>query len=176
MKKYQKIVAEDIIEKNVHFEIFNYPNLNRGYLKINKICLLLFIFLRFIIDDFNFDTSLKNNLKKVFQIINEILLGIMECFIYPFIHNALIYQNNLSSNTVYHIEKFKEFVDKYIKLTKVPNRMRIKKRELFTTIIKTCDASAHAIRNFSKYFPYYFFIIFYLVIISKWDILNQYIM
>jgi hypothetical protein len=151
MNKYQEFVKENIIDKNVHFEIFNYPNLNRGYLKINKICLIMFIFLRFIMDDFDFDITIKNNLKKVFQIINEILLGILECFIYPYIHYALIYQTNiLSSNTIFQIEKFKEFVDKYIKLTKVPNRMRKNKRELFSTIIKICDASAHAIRNFSK--------------------------
>jgi hypothetical protein len=142
---------ENILENNINFEIFNYTNLNRGYLKINKICLLFFIFLRFIIDDFNFDITIKNNLKKIFIVINEILLGILECFIYPFIHHSLIYNCNfLSSNSIYLIEKFKEFVDKYIKLTKIPNRMRKNKKELFSTIVKICDSSAHAIRNFSK--------------------------
>lgn len=151
MKKYQTFVTEDILEKNYNFEIFNYQNLNRGYLKIHKVCLLLFIFLRFIIDDFNFDNVLKNSLKKMFQIVNEILLGILECFIYPFIHNALTNPNaNLQSHTIYSIEKFKTFVDKYIKVTKNPNTIRKKKRELFTTIVKTCDNSVHAIRNFSK--------------------------
>jgi hypothetical protein len=50
----------------------------------------------------------------------------------------------------YHDFRNDQFVDKYIKLTKVPNRMRKNKRELFSTIIKICDASAHAIRNFSS--------------------------
>lgn len=151
MKKYQDLISEDLIDKNINFEIFNFPNLNRGYLKIHKICLLFFIFLRFIIDDFNFDSNIKNNLKKIFEVLNEILLGILECFIYPFIHNCLTNPNtSLNSHTVYQIEKFKDFVDRYIKLTKDPNRKRKNKRELFTTIVKTCDSSAHAIRNFSK--------------------------
>lgn len=151
MKRYQTLISEDIIEKNINFEIFNYPNLNKAYTKINKVCLLLFIFLRFVVDDFNFDNALKINLKKIFQIINEILLGILENFIYPFIHNALTNPNaNLNNHTVYQIEKFKDFVDKYIKLTKITNRVRKNKRELFTTIVKSCDTAIHAIRNFSK--------------------------
>lgn len=151
MKRYQTIITEEILEKNNNFEIFNYQNLNRGYLKINKICLLLFIFLRFIIEDFNYDNVLKNTLKKVFQIINEILLGIMECFIYPFIHFSLLNTNaNICSHTIYQTEKFKEFVDKYIKTLKINNRSRKNKRDLFATLVKTCDNSVHAIRNFSK--------------------------
>lgn len=151
LKRYQNLIYEDVIEKNKSFEIFNFPNLNRGYLKMNKICLLLFIFLRFVIDDFNFDSVLKNNLRKIFQIINDILLGILECFIYPYIHNSLMNpMSNLNNQTIYQIDKFKEVFDKYIKNTKAPNRIRKNKRELFTTIVKTCDSSAFAIRNFSK--------------------------
>ena len=98
MKTYQTFISEEFLIKNINLEIFNYPNLNKGYLKINKACLLLFILLRFIIDDFNFDIALKNNLKKIFSSINEILSGILDNFIFPFI-TSVLNNGTINANT-----------------------------------------------------------------------------
>ena len=156
MKTYQTFISEEFLLKNINLEIFNYPNLNKGYLKINKVCVLLFIFLRFIIDDFNFDHTLKNNLKKIFSSVNEILLGVLENFIFPFI-NSTLNNNNINANTnknyaniLNSIDKFKENVDKYNLHTKNSNRVKKTKRELFITILKSCDLVINVIKNFSK--------------------------
>jgi len=154
MKTYQTFISEEFLLKIINLEIFNYPNLNKGYIKINKVYLLLFIFLRFLIDDFNFDNTLKNNLKKIFSSINEIILNMLDNFIFPYINSMLntpnVNNNNNYNNTIYQIEKFKENVDKYIQQLKNTNRIKKNKRELFITIVKSCDNAINVIKNFSK--------------------------
>lgn len=156
MKTYQNFISEEILVKCINFEIFNYPNLNKGYVKLNKYCLIIFILLRFIIDDFNFDNNLKNNLKKIFSAINDILIGILDNFIFPFINSTLNNNTNnntnQNSNTIYHIEKFKENVHKYLLQTQTrnANRKQKNKRDLFITIVKNCDAAILVFKNFSK--------------------------
>lgn len=157
MKNYQNFISEEFLLKNINLEIFNYPNLNKGYTKINKVAVLFFILLRFIIDDFNFDITLKNNLKKIFSCMNEIMIGILENFIFPFVtstvnnnNNNNNYGNNNFSQVVYTIEKFKENVDKYLMQTKSANRIKKNKRDLFITIVKSVDSVIMVIKNFSR--------------------------
>jgi hypothetical protein len=168
MKTYQTFISEEFLLKNLNFEVFNFPNLNKGYLKINKICLILFIFLRFLIDDFNFDITLKNNLKKIFYTINDIILNILDNLIFPFINtlvnkpisnnNSINNNNNnntysfsnISSNTNYHIEKFRENYEKYLLESKNSNRIKKSKRDFVITIIKSCENTLNVIKNFSK--------------------------
>ena len=99
---------------------------------------------------------MKNNLKKIFSSVNEILLGVLENFIFPFI-NSTLNNNNINSNTnknyanvINSIDKFKENVDKYNLHTKNSNRVKKTKRELFITILKSCDLVINVIKNFSK--------------------------
>lgn len=156
MKKYQTFISENILIKKINFEIFKFPNLNKGYIKINKISLMLFILLRFLVDDFNFDNTLKNNLKKMFSSINEIFLGILDNFILPHINSLMNNPNfnvnslNPNSNTLELIEKFKENVDKYLYQTKNLNRIKKSKKDFFVSISKSCDSALLVIKNFSR--------------------------
>jgi hypothetical protein len=153
MKTYQTFINEEFLLKNMNFEIFNYPNINKGYIKINKVFLLLFIYLRFLIEDFNFDNTLKNNLKKIFASINEIILNILDNFIFPYINSMLNKPNNnniISKNTIINIEKFKEYVDKFLIQTKNANRIKKNKKDLFISIVKICDNAINIVKNFSK--------------------------
>jgi hypothetical protein len=153
MKTYQTFITDENLLKNINLEIFNYPNINKGYIKINKVFLLLFIYLRFLIEDFNFDNTLKNNLKKIFASINEIVLNILDNFIFPYINSMLNkpnINNTISKNTIFNIERFKENVDKFILQTKNANRVKKNKKDLFISIVKNCDNSINIIKNFSK--------------------------
>jgi hypothetical protein len=167
MKTYQTFISEEFLLKNLNFDVFNFPNLNKGYLKINKICLILFVFLRFLIDDFNFDITLKNNLKKIFSTINEIILNFLDNLIFPFINSIInkpisntnsnsnnnnnsYSHSNISSNTNFRIEKFKDLYDKYLLESKNSNRIKKPKRDFLITILKSCDIALNVIKNFSK--------------------------
>jgi len=149
VKKFQTFILEEIIERNLSFEIFNYTNINRGYVKILKICLLLFIFFKFILLDFNYDVTLKNNLKKILQTINEIFISILDYFIIPYLNNSfpLLYPSNQAQ--IGQIERFKDFIDKYLKISKI-HKSKKSKKDLYNTLVKNCDTPIHAIRNFSK--------------------------
>jgi len=114
-----------------------------------KISLLLFIFLKFILLDFNYDSSLKSNLKKILQTINEIYLSIVDNFINPFFNNSAAVISTLSQGQISQIERFKDFLEVYLKISK-NNKMRKNKKDLFNTLIKNCDIPIHAIRTFSK--------------------------
>ena len=92
IKKFQNFIVEEIIEKNINFDIFNYTNINKGYIKIIKISLLLFILFKFILLDFNYDATLKTNIKKILQTINEIYLSILESFILPYLNNLNVFK------------------------------------------------------------------------------------
>lgn len=116
---------------------------------------MIFILIKFIVDDFNFDNNLKNNLRKIFSSINYILLGILDNFIFPFISTSLNNSNfnsnnNQHSNTLNNIEKFKENVHTYLLQTKNSNRIKKNKRDWFITIVKNCDAAIVVFKNFSK--------------------------
>ncbi len=114
-----------------------------------KTCLLLFVFLKFILIDFNYDSSLKSNIKKILQTINDIYLSILDNFIIPYLNISSNFISSINQGQAMQIDRFKEFLDKYLKISK-NNKMRKNKKDLFNTLIKNCDIPIHAIRNFSK--------------------------
>lgn len=138
------------MEKNINFEIFNFTNINKGYIKLIKICLFFFIFFKFILLDFNYDATLKTNLKKILQTINENFLNIIDYFVMPYLNtfnNVVVSPNNQMQ--INQIEKFKDFIDKYSKLSK-QHKSKKNKKDIFNTLLKNCDVPIHALRNFSK--------------------------
>jgi hypothetical protein len=65
------------------------------------------------------------------------------------LNNSSIVLNALSQGQGLQIERFKDFIDKYLKISK-NYKSRKNKKDLFNTLIKNCDIPIHAIRNFSK--------------------------
>lgn len=76
-------------------------------------------------------------------------MSILENFIMPYLYNSNYAFSVISQNQGIQIERFKEFIDKYMKMSK-NNKLRKNKKDLFNTLIKNCDIPIHAIRNFSK--------------------------
>lgn len=87
------------------------------------------------------------NLKKFFQAINENLTSILDAFVLPYINNTST--NIIINGDSNNINKFKEFIEKYTKYNK-NHKNKKQKKDLFNSLIKNCDSSIHAIRQFSK--------------------------
>jgi hypothetical protein len=96
---------EELVRRNITWEIFNNNNsLNKTYTKILKIAIIIMIYYKFVLIDFNFETNIKTNLKKIALSLNEQLINFIEAFV-------------LIKDTV--TEKLpKEFMDKLSKCVK----------------------------------------------------------
>ena len=55
VRKLIAFVNEEIMKKNMSFEIFSYPIVSKAYEKIFKVTLILLVYFKFILFDFNYD-------------------------------------------------------------------------------------------------------------------------
>lgn len=145
VRKLILFINDEMIKKNMNFEIFSYPNVTKGYSKIIKIAMILLIFLKFILLDFNYDSNLRSNVKKMLNSINEIILSITENFILNFIKNT----NGASG--IIQTDIYKEFFEKYQKVIKL-HKIKKNPKELFNSLVKNCEGPINVIKQFSKYF------------------------
>ncbi|MCQ2817175.1 MAG: HAD family hydrolase [archaeon] len=69
--------------KEVKINLFNQNGLNNSYTKLMKILLIVLIYLKFILLDFNYDPTLRAQVKKILNCYNSALLNILNTFILP---------------------------------------------------------------------------------------------
>ena len=84
---------EEKLNENINLEIFNNENLNNAYLKILKIYLVLIVYIKFLLIDFNFEMTIKSNIKRLISSINEQFLTLISTQIFP------NFSQNLQNNT-----------------------------------------------------------------------------
>lgn len=138
------------MDKNLNLEIFTYTNINKGYVKIMKLSMIVFTLLKYVLLDFNYDTNIKSNLKRIIQSINENLLSLTENLILPFLNNQNSIINTLVlENMANPIEKFREFIEHYEKISKY-HKVKMNKKDFFNFFLKNCETPIHSIRQFSK--------------------------
>lgn len=103
-----------------------------------KIASIFIIYVKFILTDFNFDNSLKSNMRKLLNSINEHLINIIDNFIIP--------QYGLSDGKL-----FRDFLDKYQRVLK---NHKIKKNKdigvYSNTIYKNLDMACNNVKQFSN--------------------------
>lgn len=143
VRKLIAFVNEEILKKNMSFEIFSYSNVNKAYCKIIKVALIILVYFKFILIDFNYDGSLRTNVKKMLSCINDIIINITENFI-------LIYAlNSNGANGLAQGELYGDFLEKYQKVIKI-HKIKKNLKELFNTLNKNCDGAINVIKQFSK--------------------------
>ena len=118
---------EEKLNENIILEIFNNDNLNNAYLKILKIYLVLIVYIKFLLIDFNFEMTIKSNIKRLISSINEQFLSLIINQIFPNFNQNLTNNTNilniLKQNK--NCEKMdNEFLENFAKITK---QKRIKK-------------------------------------------------
>jgi hypothetical protein len=128
----------DTVNKTNSFDwdIFETQNINKCYQKLMKICYLIIIFLKFVLSDFNYETTIKSQIKKMLYSFNNELIYIIEHFIQP------------SSNDLFISMQAKDFYDKYINIIKI-HRMT-KNFKLKEPLHKAIDGIINLIKLFSK--------------------------
>ena len=143
IRKLIAFVNEEIMKKNLSFDIFSYPNVSKAYGKIFKVTLILLVYFKFILIDFNYDNSLRTNVKKMLNCINDIIINITESFILSY---AL---NSNGANGLAQSDLYREFLKKYQKVIKI-HKIKKNIKELFNTLNKNCDGAINVIKQFSK--------------------------
>ena len=151
VKKIFSLMETDIIadvnnkNKNIG-DIFNNNQLNLIYNKTIKIGLILSIYIKFILIDFNFELTIKSNIKRLSSLINENLLSILcsQVFI-----KENIQENYLCSNIR------REFIDQYtrlIKLKKIRKNAKEQLNNFCRNINRNLDIAISSIKQFSNNF------------------------
>ena len=134
-----------INDKNVG-DIFINNQLNIVYNKIIKLSFILSTYIKFILLDFNFEMTLKSNIKRLVSLLNENLLSILSSQVFI---KENIQENNLCSNIK------REFIDQYTKLVKLKKIRRNIKEQInifCKNINKNLEIAITTIKQFSNNF------------------------
>ena len=134
-----------INDKNVG-DIFINNQLNLVYNKIIKLSFILSTYIKFILLDFNFEMTLKSNIKRLVSLLNENLLSILSSQVFI---KENIQENNLCSNIK------REFIDQYTKLVKLKKIRRNIKEQInifCKNINKNLEIAITTIKQFSNNF------------------------
>ncbi len=143
VRKAIAFINEEIIVKNLTSEVFAYPNASKAYAKALKVFLILLIYFKFILIDFNYDGSLRTNVKKMLNSINDVLINLMDNLMLSFIVNSN------GSNGLIQSDVYREFLEKYQKVIKL-HKVKKNLKDLLNTILKSCETAINVIKQFSK--------------------------
>ena len=140
VKKVINLMEKDFIQKERNHNIFVNAQLNRVYSKMIKIYFVLIAYIKFLLVDFNYEMTIKSNIKRLLSTVSNHLLILLISYVSK--ENFLISKNN------------KEFFEVYSKLIKVK---KIKKtKELLSVFCsntnKNLDLSIYVIKQFSNNF------------------------
>ena len=101
IKKMLHLIENDFANnKNSICDIFNTTQLNNTYNKNIKISFILTTYIKFILLDFNFETTLKSNIKRLLSSVNENLLSILT--------SQVFVNDNIKENPLFSIFKIDE--------------------------------------------------------------------
>ena len=127
-------------------DIFNSNQLNLIYNKTIKISFILATYIKFIILDFNFEMTIKSNIKRLLSLNNENILSIIASHIFI--------KDNIQEN--YLCSKIKkEFIEIYSKLVKLKKIRKNIKEQINTfckNINKNLEITISTIKQFSNNF------------------------
>ena len=141
-KRYLFQIKEEVLSKNFTFDIFSNVNLNKTYGKAIKNCLIMIIYLKYILNDYNYEANLKSHLKKIIGGLTEAIISIVDAYIVK----------RVSYETYEKIFK-KEFIDKFNKLLKIHkiNNQKNVKTDLTLQISRNIDSVSTIMKQFLKY-------------------------
>ena len=140
VKKVLNLIENNFIQKNIIHNLFINVQLNKIYSKIIKIYFVLITYIKFLLVDFNYEMTIKSNIKRLLSSISNILL-------------ILIYSYTSNENILFS-KKNKYFLESYSKLIK---QKKIKKTKEVLSVFclstnKNLDISIYIIKQFSNNF------------------------
>ena len=141
LKKVLNLIEKEFTDKNKGNEnIFKNIQLNKVYRKIIKIYFALITYIKFLLVDFNYEMTIKSNIKRLLSSISSQLLLL------------LVTHASIDNNLFQKLNK--DFMDIYPKLVKVKKIRKSKENfTLFcTNMNKNLEVSIYIIKQFSNNF------------------------
>ena len=151
IKKILNLIETDFVINNLNnnkiiIDIFSHNQLNFIYNKIIKIFFILVTYIKFLLLDFNFETTIKSNIKRLVSLINENLLLLLS--------SQVFIKDNLTENNFCSKLK-KEFIDSYIKIIKqkkIKKNIKEQINPFCNNINKNLEIVISTIKQFSNNF------------------------
>ena len=151
IKKILNLIETDFVTNNLNqnkiiLDIFIQNQLNFVYNKIIKIFFILITYIKFLLLDFNFETTIKSNIKRLVSLINENLLLVLSSQVF-------IKDNLTENNSCSKIKK--EFIDSYtkiIKQKKIKKNLKEQINSFCNNISKNLEIVISTIKQFSNNF------------------------
>ena len=151
IKKILNLIETDFVINNLNnnkiiIDIFSHNQLNFIYNKIIKIFFILVTYIKFLLLDFNFETTIKSNIKRLVSLINENLLLLLS--------SQVFIKDNLTENNFCSKLK-KEFIDSYIKIIKqkkIKKNIKEQINPFSNNINKNLEIVISTIKQFSNNF------------------------
>ena len=169
LKKLLNLMENEFVNNNITGEIFNNNQLNHTYCKIVKIFFVLATYIKFILSDFNFEMTIKSNIKRLLSIINENLLTILYSQVFL---KENLQENNFCSKVT---KDFSEIYSKYIKLKKIKRTHKEQLNIFCKNINKNLEILISTIKQFSNnFFKIGFFNPIHTIFIDIFRLLDKY--
>ena len=151
IKKILNLMETDFVPNNLNnnkiiLDIFIQNQLNFSYNKIIKIFFILITYIKFLLLDFNFETTIKSNIKRLVSLINENFLLILSNQVFV---KEPLQENNSCSKLQ------KDFIESYSKIIKQKKFKKNYKEQLTTfcnNINKNLEIVISTVKQFSNNF------------------------
>ena len=140
VKKVLNLMEKEFIQKDKNYNLFTNVQLNRVYSKIIKIYFVLITYIKFLLVDFNYEITIKSNIKRLLSNVSNYLLVLLTSY---------TTKEDLSVS-----KKNKEFFEVYTKIIKIKKRKKTKETlSIFcSSTNKNLDISIYLIKQFSNNF------------------------
>ena len=140
IKKLLNLIGKEFIGKNNKSNIFKNIQLKKVYSKIIKIYFVLITYIKFLLIDFNYEMTIKSNIKRLLSSVSNNLLLLLVTY--------------TSSDTALFLKISKDFTELYTKMIKMKKIKRSKETFslFYTNLNKNLDLSIYIIKQFSNNF------------------------
>ena len=140
IKKILNLIGKEFVEKNKINNIFKNIQLKKVYSKIIKIYFVLITYIKFLLVDFNYEMTIKSNIKRLLSSVSN--------------HLLLLLVTHTSNENILFSKINKDFIEIYTKMIKLKKIKRSKETfSLFcTNMNKNLDLSIYIIKQFSNNF------------------------
>ena len=140
VKKVLNLMEKEFIQKNRVHNIFLNIQLNKIYSKIIKIYFVLITYIKFLLIDFNYEMTIKSNIKRLLANVSVHFLSLLISY--------------TSKDNFSYPKKNKEFYELYLKLIKAKKSKKTKETlSVFcSSTNKNLDLSIYIIKQFSNNF------------------------
>ena len=163
IKKVLNLMEKEFIQKDRNHTIFMNAQLNRVYTKTIKIYFVLITYIKFLLVDFNYETTIKSNIKRLISSVSS--------------HLLLILASYTTKESLSRQKKNKEFFEAYSKLTKFKKSKKTKETlSIFcSSTNKNLDISIYIIKQFSNnFFKVGYFTLIHNILLDIFLLIDSY--